>query len=210
VRPSSGRSARHDRPVAAPVGLTREQVVDAAVAELDAVGRLDGVALRAVAARLGVRTQSLYAHVDGADGLRRALALRGLEALGAALAEAVDAVDDGAAAEAIEAVVRAYLRFARERPGLYEATVRPREADHEVSATIDRVTEPLRRVLASFGLDEDAARYWYRIVFAATYGLIQMRRAGIELPPREVDETVCRLVRAVVRQVEAEVATAAR
>ena len=38
------------------------------------------VALRPVAERLGVRVQSLYAHVDGADGLRRALALRGLDA----------------------------------------------------------------------------------------------------------------------------------
>ena len=67
--------------VAAHVGLDHEQVVDAAVAVLDDVGRLDDLALRDVAARLGVRVQSLYAHVEGAQGLRRALALRGLSEL---------------------------------------------------------------------------------------------------------------------------------
>ena len=45
--------------MAAPVGLTKEQVVDAAVAVLDEVGRLDAVALREVAARLGVSISGL-------------------------------------------------------------------------------------------------------------------------------------------------------
>jgi AcrR family transcriptional regulator len=74
--------------MAAPVGLDHGQVFDAAVALLEERGRVDGVTLREVAERLEVRTQSLYAHVDGLAGLRRALALRGLAALATELSSA--------------------------------------------------------------------------------------------------------------------------
>src|SRR4051794_22044015 len=102
--------------MAAPVGIDREQVLDAAVAELTEVGRLEKVSLRGVAERLGVRTQSLYAHVDGAGGLRRALALRSLGFLTERL---TTAAIGKAGPVAIEAIVRAYLDFATDEPGLY-------------------------------------------------------------------------------------------
>ena len=51
-------------------GLDREQVVDAAVAIADADG-LEAVTLARVAAELGVRSPSLYNHVDGHAGLLR-------------------------------------------------------------------------------------------------------------------------------------------
>ena len=41
-----------------------------------------------MAERLGVRTQSLYSHVDGLDGLRRELALHAVRELGAVLTDA--------------------------------------------------------------------------------------------------------------------------
>jgi hypothetical protein len=44
-----------------------------------------------VAAELGVRAPSLYAHVDGLDGLRRGLALDGAAAMAAAFREAAAA-----------------------------------------------------------------------------------------------------------------------
>ena len=108
--------------MAAPVGLDRQQVVDAGIQVLEERGRLDGVALSEVAARLGVRTQSLYAHVDGADGLRRQLALCGLRALAH---ELTSAAIGRAGSDAVEAIVRAYYRFANEHPGLYDASRRP-------------------------------------------------------------------------------------
>lgn len=189
-------------PVAAPVGLTREQVVDAAVVVLDEVGRLDAVALREVAGRLGVRTQSLYAHVDGADGLRRALAVRGLDAL----AEQLSTSAIGrAGADAVEAIVRAYLDFAATHPGLYEASLRPPGDDAEVAEAMARVTRPLNLVFESFGLDAGAAVHWYRIVFASVHGFAVLRRDGLLTLPGDVDETLDHLIQALVHQIELEV-----
>ncbi|MCU7728835.1 WHG domain-containing protein [Actinoplanes sp. KI2] len=100
------------------VGLTRAQVVAAAAAVADGQGLAD-VSLATVAATLGVRTPSLYAHVDGLMGLRRALAQWAGESLAAYLAAA--AVGEPSPAASLRAVARAYRAFARGHPGLYAA-----------------------------------------------------------------------------------------
>ena len=58
------------------LGLQRERVIETAAALADQEG-LEAVTLARVAAELGVRSPSLYSHVDGLAGLRRAIALDG-------------------------------------------------------------------------------------------------------------------------------------
>ena len=187
--------------VAAPVGLDRTKVVDAAVAVLERAGRLDEVSLREVAAALQVRTPSLYAHVDGVDGLRRALALRGLAALADRLTEAAIGT---AGPDAVGAVVRAYLEFAARHPGLYDASLRPPGDDPQLRTAVESVTRPLNLVFAAYGLDPATAVHWYRIVFASVHGLATLRRDGLLTLPGDLDETVEHLVTAVVHQIENE------
>ena len=50
--------------MAARRGVTSERVAEAALAILDEAGRLEAVRPSAVAKRLGIRSQSLYAHLD--------------------------------------------------------------------------------------------------------------------------------------------------
>src|SRR5215471_14836086 len=112
-RPAGSGSRTAD--VAAGVGLDRMQVIDEAAVLADESGA-DAVTLAALAARLGVRSQSLYAHVDGLDGLRRDLAVLGQQTLADRLGRAVM----GRAGEhALRALCNAYAAFASERPGLY-------------------------------------------------------------------------------------------
>jgi AcrR family transcriptional regulator len=187
--------------MAAPVGIDREQVIDAALAELERAGRVERVALRDVASRLGIRTQSLYAHIEGADGLRRALALRGL----GVLTERLTAAAIGKAGPAaVESIVLAYLEFAREQPGLYEASLRSPGDDVELRDAIAATMRPLNLVFASYGLDTLASVHWYRIVFAAVYGFAVLHRDGLFTLPGDVDETVARLIRAITYEIERE------
>ena len=192
--------------MAAPVGLKRAQVIDAAVSLLEQSGRLDAVVLRTVAERLGVRTQSLYAHVDGLDGLRRQLALRGLSTLADRLTEAAVGRAGG---DAIDAVIRAYLSFAGECPGLYEAALRAPDGDAELIAAMTAVMRPLNLVFASYGLDDEQALHSYRIVFSAVHGLATLRRDGLITLPGDIEETVNRLSSALTAHIEAEVRPAA-
>lgn len=181
--------------MAAPVGLDREQVLDAAVALLRERGRLAEVTLGEVAKRVGVRTQSLYAHVDGLDGLRRDLALRAQ----AALAERLEA-----APASVEGIVRAYFAFAADEPGLYDASLRPPGEDAAVVASTARVTAPLNRVLDGYRLDPAARVHWYRVVFAGVHGLAVLHRDGLLTLPGSADDSLARLVRAVVHELERE------
>ena len=181
--------------MAAPVGLDRDQVVDAAEALLVERGRVADVSLGDVAKRLHVRTQSLYAHVDGLDGLRRALAIRAQQALAAHLE---------AAPASVEAIVRAYFGFAAEHPGLYDASMRPPGDDAEMVAVTAAVTAPLNRVLASYGLPAEARVHWYRIVFAGVHGLSVLHRDRLLTLPGDPEESLARMIRAFVHELEHE------
>ena len=183
--------------MAAPVGLDRDAVVDAAVEVLREQGRLEAVALREVADRLGVRTQSLYAHVDGVEGLRRALAVRALDALAEELTEAAIGRSGG---DAVAAVLRAHAAFAAAEPGLYDATLRPPGDDAEIGAAMAAVGRPLNLVFASSGLDEVTALHWYRILFSAVHGFSVLRRDGLLTMPADPDETLEVMIDALTRE----------
>lgn len=77
VAPPPRSAQRSVRSAAAPASgsadLTRERVIRTAVAIADAEG-IDGLSMRAVAARLGASTMSLYGHVRSKDELVRLMA----------------------------------------------------------------------------------------------------------------------------------------
>ncbi len=129
-------------------GLDRVQVIEVAAVIADESGA-DGLTLAALATRLGVRSQSLYAHVDGLDGLRRDLAVRGQEELASRLGSAVMG---RAGASALRALAAAYADFAAERPGLYTCALKAPLGDETLEASAEAASEPWRATLWSFGL----------------------------------------------------------
>jgi AcrR family transcriptional regulator len=150
-----------------------------------------------VAERLGVRVQSLYAHVEGADGLRLALALRGLDALADRLTEAAIG---RAGPDAVAAIVRAYLDFAAAHPGLYDATLLTPGDHPEIAVAMASVTRPLDLVLASAGFDETEATHWYRIVFSTIHGFSVLRRDGNLTLDADPDETAEMIIAMFTRE----------
>jgi len=129
-----------------------------------------------VAARLGVRSQSLYAHVDGLDGLRRDLAVLGQQSLADQLGRAVTG---RAGEDALRALCDAYARFAAERPGLYACSQRAPGDDAALELTSDAATEPWRAVLRSFGLTQTEIVHFHRALWAAPHGFVTLRGPGL-------------------------------
>ncbi len=186
--------------MAARVGLDRSMVVDTAVELLERRGA-GSPALGEVAARLGVRTQSLYAHVDGLDGLRRELALRGLRELTSRLTAAAVG---RAGPDAIDAIVRAWLGFAAEHPGLYSASLRAPGDDAELQAAVAGAMAPLQMVFRSSGLVDEDAAHWYRTIFAAVHGFATLRHDRMFTLPFDPDETATRMIAMLVHGIEAD------
>jgi AcrR family transcriptional regulator len=158
-----------------PRGLTRDRVVDAAQALADEDG-LRAVTLAAVAARVGVRTPSLYNHVDGLPGLRRALAVRGVTEMGDRLRRATVGRAGGAA---VHALADAYRSFAHVHPGLYAATVAaPDPADRDLHAATTEVVAVVTAVLGAFDLQGDAVIHAARSIRSSLHGFISLEQAG--------------------------------
>lgn len=161
--------------MAARAGVSRTDVVAAAMGIADDTGRLDGVTLGAVARRLGIKPQSLYAHVDGFEGLRRALAVA---ALGELADDVVRASIGVSGLDAVDEIVRAHLAFARQRPAVYEAAIHPPGDDADLLAAVGEVSTPLEIVLETIGVDAEGIVHWTRLFLSSVYGYAALRRTG--------------------------------
>ena len=169
--------------MAGQVGLDRDTVLTAAAAIADELG-YDELTLARLAARLKVRSQSLYAHVDGIDGLRRDLGLRGQHELAEDLRTAAMGL---AGRDALHAIANAYRTFESRRPGTYAASLRTPTDDDAGRAAIERVQEPLAVVLRSYGLSDEATIHWYRVVWSAIHGFVSFQGAGLMNRPADPD-----------------------
>jgi AcrR family transcriptional regulator len=175
-------------------GLDRAQVVDAAAALADESGA-DGLTLAALAADLGVRSQSLYAHVDGLDGLRRDLAVHAQQELAGRLGAAVMG---RSGADALRALADAYAQFAAERPGLYACALRAPLGDPELEASSEAASAPWRATLQSFGLSAAETEHYHRAIWAALHGFVTLRSAGLMTRSASADRSFTTMVDAFV------------
>jgi AcrR family transcriptional regulator len=176
--------------MATQVGLDHDAVMAAAAALVDEQG-VGALTLAALAARLGIRSQSLYAHVDGLDGLLRDLALYSVHLLGDELRSSVIG---RSGRQALEVIADAYRRFAQEHPGLYAATIRDPSDDRELDAANLRAAEALSRVLASFGLVGADEVHAHRAVWSGIHGFITLEHAGVLRRPASASESYRRMI----------------
>ena len=179
-------------------GLDAAAVVDVA-AELADQDGLEQVTLTQLASALGVRAPSLYNHVAGLLGLRRALAVRGLQELNFRLGRAGLGQSGDAA---VLAMAEAYRGFVREHPGLYAATVRsPRladPADAELLAAEQALLDTVLAVLGAYQLRGAAAVHAARGLRSAIHGFATLEAGegfGIAV---DVDESFRQLMQVVV------------
>jgi AcrR family transcriptional regulator len=182
-------------------GLDAASVVAAAARVADRDG-LDQLTLARLAAELGVRPPSLYAHVDGLGDLRERIVTRGV----AELTDALSAAATGRAGrEALHAVAVAYRAYAHERPGVYAAMQRaPDGGDDERSAAAVRLVGVLTAVLRGYGLEGDDAIHAVRLLRSALHGFVSLEGAGGFALPLGLEESYERLIEMVDRGLRAE------
>ena len=177
-------------------GLSTAAVVAAAADIADAEG-LDRLTLARVAAAAGVRTPSLYNHVESLDDARRRVALLALRDLADALR---DAAVGRAGDDALVAMADAYRAYARRHPGRYAATQRaPAEGDEEMRAAAKGAVDVVLAILRGYGLEGDDAIHAARAVRSALHGFVALETGGGFGIPVDLDESYARMVRALAR-----------
>ena len=175
-------------------GLDKATVVQAAADLANAEG-VDALSLGRLAERLGVRTPSLYNHVDGLPGLYRELSLLNTRRLGERLG---NAAIGKAGPDAVMAVAQAYRKHIKEFPGLYTASLRAAgnqaPAGVELQAAEDRVVHVGMAVVASFGLSGEDGLHAVRALRSVIHGFATLEVAGGFGLPLDCDESFRRLI----------------
>ncbi len=181
-------------------GLTSAAVLNAAGHIADADG-LPAVTLSRLAATLGVRSPSLYKHVDGLDAIHRGLALRGLEE---AAARCRQATIGKARDAALFAFAHAYWQFAREHPGLYAASVRAaRPGENDIAAAGEALIGIVLAVLAGYAVKGDDALHATRGLRAIIHGFVSLDAMGAFRLKLDLAESFDRLLAAFAADLRA-------
>ena len=174
--------------MAARVGLTKSDVLDAAAAIVDEQGT-DALTLSRLAERLGVRSQSLYAHVDGLTGLKRDLILYALHLQAVRVRRSVMATSGR---DALMALMNELVLVNREHPGLARLTSwsQPDPTDEAMFDALVEVSEPFTILLASYGLSGDDLAHWRRIIWTSLQGFLSLEAADMMTLPADPDQSV--------------------
>lgn len=176
-------------------GVDLTQVVDAAAGVADVEG-LDRLTMAGVAGVLGVRSPSLYSHVEGVAGLRRAMAFEAARRLGSAIA---DAARDREGVEALRAIAHTYRTFARAHPSLYAAMLPvPRADDEEAFAVFAAPVRVIAEVLSGLALSPAEAVPVIRSFRSALHGFVALEAGGGFGMPDDVDDSFDVLVEVVI------------
>ncbi len=200
TKAAAGKTAARGRP-AGKKGLDRTLVLHAARDLCDECG-LDGLGIKALAERLGIRPPSVYAHYDGLGDLRRDLALWGHAELAHALRQAVVGLSGG---PALVAAGHAFLAFIRQSPGLYSATITtPSLTDTQLREAADEGITVLRRILASMDLPEDDQIHALRGLRSIVHGFGLLEAHGAFQTRLDRNESFVRVLQTFVDAVGAQ------
>jgi AcrR family transcriptional regulator len=170
-------------------GLDTEAVVTAAAELADADG-LAQLTLARLAAVLGIRTPSLYAHVDGLGDLRARLGARGARDLATVLQVAAAGRARG---DALRAVADAYRKYGHAHPGTY-AAMQIAADSHEFQAAGAEVVGLIVAVLRGYGLEGEPAIHAVRAIRSALHGFVTLEREGGFGLPVNIDDSFDELV----------------
>ncbi len=166
------------------LGLTLEQIIEAAAAIADRDG-IDALSMSKIASSLGVRSPSLYNHIDGLAGIRRRLALHASSLLTAEFTAGVDGVAGVAGTDALRAIASRLRTFAHDHPGLYGSLLPAPDPgeDPELAAALAEPVDVVRRVLTGMDIDPSTLVPIIRSLRAAIHGFVDLElRGGFGLP----------------------------
>ncbi|MGW1988995.1 TetR/AcrR family transcriptional regulator [Embleya sp. NPDC001921] len=190
--PPTSRSRARTRARPGDGALLREEILRAATALLDEAGDESALTLRAVAARVGVTTPSVYLHFADKEALVEAVCLAVWEDLGRRMREVGDGIADPY--QSMRRRGAAFVRFGLEHPVQYRLLMmRPRSGAAggwtAADACLAYVGEAIQPCLDAGVLVGDPTRLTLQML-AALHGLVALYLARPDYPWPEDVETM--------------------
>jgi len=183
-------------------GLDRTQITRAAKDLIEQCG-YDKFSMRQLAENLGVKTASLYAHVESMDAL---LTDVGLLALKEQREFQLAAISGKIRDEAVLCLADSYRRFAKEHGEIYHFIMKiPTGADEALRQAAEMVVEPAAKVLEGYRLSDEQKMHWQRVLRGLMHGFISQEENGFfSHYPVDVEESYRIAVRCLTDGLHAE------
>lgn len=184
-------------------GLNYEDIIKVAVMMVEEKGDVD-ISLRELAGRLGVQPSSLYNHVTGIGDIQTAVGKYGIDRMEQILLPAIEgkSMDD-----ALRDLAHAYRKFARERPGLYEALIELKTFGNPTLVhELHRIIRPFFAVLKYELTNEEKIVHYGRIYRGMLHGMVSMENNGYmvrtDVP---LDDTFAFMIEQYIKMVHQEI-----
>ena len=168
-------------------GLNSEIVIKAAAELIEKEG-METFSMRLLADFLGIKTASLYNHVESMDGLiaeicRYALRLQ--------KETEMQTIEGKHGEDAVRLLADAYRSFAKKHRELYWLIMNTAARDNRVlddAATL--FTDPLKKMLEDFHLSEEKSIHYRRLFRAIVHGFVSQEDTGFfSHYPMDVDKS---------------------
>ena len=168
-------------------GLAAASVTEAGAALADEVG-FDQLSMGLLAERLGVKTPSLYKHVDNLADLNHRIAILAMIELGDALR---DATQGRAGGDALAAAAQAMRAYVKEHPGRYAAGngVQPTGPDDPLIPAANRLLGSLSAVLRGYQLEPSDEIHALRMLRSILHGFATIEATGGFQFDTDIDES---------------------
>lgn len=176
--------------------LTKEKVVAKAAKLANQVGDVQQLKLKDLAAALNIKVPSLYNHIKGTDDLILALRVYAHTLSYEALR---DAMVGKTGKEALWAAAQSYRAFAHANPGIYQLILPASDPDSEIDRIGWQSISLFLLILASFGLEGDAALHVVRGFRSLVHGFVSLELAGGFGLDLDLDESYKQLLTAYLR-----------
>ncbi|QDP39969.1 TetR/AcrR family transcriptional regulator [Radiobacillus deserti] len=167
--------------------ITLKDILNISIDIADKNG-LSDITLANVSKRLGIRSPSLYNHINGLSGLKIELAYQGTKGL---YDEMAGAAIGKTGKDAIYSISYAYIGFARNNPGLYEAISLAVKVDSaKVQDQADKILKLMITLLKTFPLPEELLIHHVRMLRAFLHGFVTIERDGGFGIPLDINESL--------------------
>ena len=168
-------------------GLGTASVTRAGAELADETG-IDHLSMGALAERLGVKTPSLYKHVDNVADLTHRI---GVLAMGELADTVGDAIRGLAGRDALVAAAQAMRTFIKDHPGRYAAgnAARPTGPDDPLVPAAARLLDALGAVLHGYRLDPERHVHAMRMLRSSLHGFATLEESGGFMIDTSIDDS---------------------
>lgn len=184
-------------------GLTKEILIETSKEIIDESGSA-AFSMRALAEKLGVKTASLYTHIESMEALFTEV---GLSALNDQKDAQLTAIQGKTGDAAVFALAESYRIFARNHTALYQLIMQMPMGQYEtLKAAAAMTAEPSMLVLRDYSIPEERRMHWQRVLRGVMHGFVSQEAAGyFSHYPVDLDESYRLAIQCVVDGLHREV-----